>query len=356
MRKDFYRNVLYQKLNFMNYNRKQMCYKLLRCSLNRSIIVVSLLCAIVIGFFSSMILMKRNYDSLITLANATFPDTFWHIKDSYPLPKQKRVLKYDSSFLKNSSALFTICARNVAKFLPTFRHNVEQITAVFRDYRILVGELDSSDDTLVLIQNWGAEDRKVFLQLYGTLSQVSLLSRSERIAFCRNELLKTARNKKWLLQARYLLVMDVDINANSIFNTENFLSNFEYDMDSWAVMTASQTLMYYDVSALRSTGADYDYWTVVKRHHHVDIATKIYVTVHMQPIPRYFGLIRVKSAFGGFAIYQTRYLNDCWYRGSEDSNREMSEHLSFHLCIRNNGGNIFINPKFQNADGLTHQH
>ena len=352
MTRVFYENGPYQELSCMHYNRRNRSCRLRKCPLNRPTMIVNVLCAMVVALVMSFILMKRSYDSLLTLANSSFPDTFWHMKDSYPLPRPQPVLNLNSSILKNSSAIFTICARDVAKFLPKLRRNVERIAAVFRDYRILVGESDSSDNTVVLVQKWAVENRKVLLHTYGNLSKAYLLSRTERIAFCRNQLLKTARDKNWLFEARYLLVMDADINANNILTIENFLSNFEYDVDSWAAMTASQTLMYYDVWALRSTTANYDCWAMVRQHYHVDIATKIYVAVHMQPIPRDFGLIHVQSAFGGFAIYQTRFLNNCWYRGSEGSNRDVCEHLSLHLCITNNGGNIFINPKFQNADGL----
>jgi len=85
---------------------------------------------------------------------------------------------------------------------------------------------------------------------------------------------------------------------------------------------------------------------------HQEIGRKIYINVHMKPIPREFGLIPVRSAFGGFGVYQTVYLNGCYYEAFDQKTKQKCEHVSFHDCIIRNGGKIFINPKFQNADGL----
>jgi hypothetical protein len=119
-------------------------------------------------------------------------------------------------------------------------------------------------------------------------------------------------------------------------------------------MAASQTQTYYDIWALRSIGINYDCWIAADEYLHHDIAEKIFDTVYTRPIPRNFGLIHVYSEFGGFGVYQTHYLNDCWYEGIDELRRARCEHISFHYCIRRNRGSIFINPRFQNSDGQIH--
>jgi hypothetical protein len=302
----------------------------------------------------SLLLVRQDYHELLYLLNNTFPDTFWFINDSHPVPKCIKVSNSSSAFLKDESVVVVACCKDVRKFLPRFRRNVEKIVALFRSYRLVLGESDSSDGTLHFIQKWALESNNVFVISVVNLSATVSFSRTERIASCRNHLLNFTRQKHWLFNSKYLLVMDVDINANSVLTTENFLSNFEYDTNSWAVMTASQTQTYYDIWALRAIGINYDCWNMVNRYKHYDIAKKIYVTVHTRPIPRDFGLFHVYSAFGGFGVYQTRYLNDCWYQGLDESHRDRCEHISFHNCIRKNNGSIFINPRFQNSDGQIH--
>ena len=190
------------------------------------------------------------------------------------------------------------------------------------------------------------------MRTYGNLAATYSTNRAHRIAYCRNDLLQIARRNKWITTAKFLLVMDIDMNANTVLTVESFLTNFEYDIRDWAVMTASQTKLYYDIWAVRSRTLDYDCWKVVDPLQHQDIARKIYINVHMKPIPRYFALISVRSAFGGFGIYQTAYLNNCYYEAFDERSKQKCEHVSFHDCVIRNGGQIFINPKFQNSEGI----
>jgi hypothetical protein len=186
---------------------------------------------------------------------------------------------------------------------------------------------------------------------YGSLKLTYSKNRAHRIAYCRSDLLQNLHKNNLIDKAKFLLVLDIDINANTILTVDNFLTNFEYDTRDWAVMTASQTIFYYDVWAVRSSILDYDCWKVVDPLKYQEIARKFYVYIHAKPIPRDFGLIPVRSAFGGFGVYQTKYLNSCYYEAFDQNNRQKCEHISFHDCIIENGGKIFINPKFQNADG-----
>ncbi|CAF3600360.1 unnamed protein product [Rotaria sp. Silwood1] len=180
------------------------------------------------------------------------------------------------------------------------------------------------------------------------------MQRVDRIAYCRNHLLNTARKNQWISRTQFLLVLDVDINANSILSVNNFLSNFDYNLNEWGAMTASQSMHYYDIWALRSTVVNYDCWKEVSRYpQYSDIAIKIYIEVHTKPIPKDYTLIPVQSAFGGFAVYQTRYLSNCTYDAFDDqSPYGKCEHVSFNECVIRNGGKIFVNPAFQNSDGL----
>jgi hypothetical protein len=254
--------------------------------------------------------------------------------------------------LANDSVIVLACGRDVAEAVPIFRTNLYSILKLFKDYRVLLGESDSKDNTLMSFRHWKDEDSKIYVHTYGNLSTTYSKNRAHRIAYCRNDLLQTVQKNNWINEARFLLVMDIDINANPILTVENFLTNFEYDTRDWAVMTASQTKLYYDVWAVRTHTLNYDCWEVVDPLKYNEIGRKMYVNVHTKPIPREFGLIPVRSAFGGFGVYQTVYLNGCYYEAFDQTIKQKCEHISFHDCVISNGGKIFINPKFQNADGL----
>ena len=309
-----------------------------------------LICVAIISIqFYFLVTMYVNYNSLYSLANSSFPDTFWH--EYYEISKVS--LRRSSNIsLANDSVIVTACGRNVATTLPLFRKNLYEILKLFKDYRIFLGESDSQDSTLKKFRQWQNEDRKVNVHTYGKLIATYSENRAHRIAFCRNNLLRTVRENGWINQAKYLLVMDIDINANSVLTVDNFLTNFDYDTRDWTVMTASQTKRYYDIWAVRSQTLNYDCWDIIAPLKDQEIARERYIYVHMKPIPRDFGLIPVRSAFGGFGVYQTMYLNNCYYEAFDQTIQQKCEHVSFHECIGRNGGKIFINPKFQNADGL----
>ena len=305
--------------------------------------------AIIIVQCISSVRIALNYKELYSIANSPFPDTFWHV---YYSKQRTSIPRTSSVSLVNESVLVLACARDVAKVVPTFRRNLYSILKLFKDYHVLLGESDSKDDTLMSLRHWKDADSKVHVYTYGRLSVTYSKVRAHRIAFCRNNLLETARGSIWIDKAKYLLVMDIGINANSILTVDNFLTNFQYDTRDWAVMTATQTKVYYDIWSVRCSTLNFHCLRALKRNKYQQIVQKICLHVHMKPIPRDFGLIPVRSAFGGFAIYQTIYLNNCTYEVSNKNNMEKSEHISFHNCVIKNGGKIFINPKFQNGDGL----
>ena len=329
-----------QRYFYKRINKQSLCRV---CRLYWAYLVISVQ-------FCLLIRLYLNYDDLYRISNATAPETFWHIhyyNDRGFLPHRMK----SPISLSNDSVVVMACGRNVENTLPGFQDNLYRLISLFKTYRILLGESDSKDNTLVYMQKWKRKDRHVFLYSYGNLTDTYSKYRTHRITFCRNSLLQKARENHWLDESNYLLVMDIDINSQAILTVKNFLSNFFYDPNEWAVMTASQTLQYYDVWALRTTTIDYDCWELVESFKHRQIAIEKYVNIHMKPIPIDFGLIPVRSAFGGFAIYQTKYLNNCIYDGIGHSFKETCEHITFHRCIVENGGKFFINPQFQNSNG-----
>ncbi|CAF1187573.1 unnamed protein product [Adineta ricciae] len=304
-------------------------------------------------FLQSLLIihLQRKYDALYSLATIPHIDTFWHSNNdaSIIVPRKRTQVKFDRSFI-----IVTACARDVAKFLPEFRRNIEDIVSIFEDYRVLIGESDSKDATREYLTKWSVKNPKIQQYTYGNLTRTFSTRRTDRIAYCRNHLLTTAREKQWITRAQFLLVVDIDVNGNSILSSDKFLTNFHYDLNQWGAMTASQTHLYYDIWALRSSIVDYDCWKAVSKYpRNSDIAHKIFIDVHRKPIPKDHPLIPVQSAFGGFAVYQTRYLQDCRYDSFDaEFSYGKCEHVIFNECVSRNGGKIFVNPAFQNSDGL----
>jgi hypothetical protein len=299
---------------------------------------------------------KSSHDDaeLLKLLNGDLPQTFWYKQSIENLPKRVKTIEESLKFIGERSVLLMACCRNNLAQLTGFRRNAEILTALFKSRRILIGESFSTDATLSFLEAWAQESNYVFAIQILNKTEIHQGTRTERIASCRNHLLEIARTQYALSTFDFVLIMDPDVNANDTLTVRNFVSNFQYDLSSWAVMTASQTQRYYDIWALRGREVNYDCWEEVKKYSHASIAEKIFISVHRKPIPYKFGLVEVDSAFGGFAIYQPKFFRSCLFVGSTTKTPEICEHISFNNCIRKNGGRIFINSRFQNFDGLIH--
>ncbi|CAF0863377.1 unnamed protein product [Adineta steineri] len=319
-------------------------------------------------------------------------EPFWKdnrtIHDKILLP----TISIENVNLSNATIVIAACCRNVRKNLGVFQKHIRSITAFFHDYRIYLGESDSHDETLSLLYDWQKSDAdhvrvhtKGHQRWYG-------LSRTNRIASCRNTLLQQAREElssfdyylvidvdvgactnriascrnTLLQQAReelssfdYYLVIDVDVGACTSFDVKDFLSNFIYPDSSWLAMTATQRSEYYDIWALRIESIiPYDCWQLINEltSFFIDNSylTERLVNIHQKPIPRNISLIQVESAFGGAAIYNAKYLHkDCSYIGKYEGywwwSSSQCEHVPFHRCIQQYAQEqkIYINPQFQ---------
>ena len=114
---------------------------------------------------------------------------------------------------------------------------------------------------------------------------------------------------------------------------------------------ANQKDNYYDMFALKT----FDEWMPIdlEKCRHIDKKPENYcLTDRYKNIPQTDKPIEVISCFGGTAIYKRKYLDNCNYglgfqmNGNEKI--EYCEHVDFNKGVTNNGGKIYINPKFIN--------
>lgn len=233
---------------------------------------------------------------------------------------------------KNKKVIFAGIVRDNAPELPRVIRYIENSAKLFKDYRIVIFENDSSDGTDQILLEWARDNPKVKI-----LQESWKNKKRPNIGF-----LATARNK-------YL----EEITHNPLYKDFDIIAVIDMDMDlGWSnndiALTFSKIHQWdavcangvfdkgktWDVFAFRNEEFPYgpneveNYW-----HKTVYEAHKIY--------PKNSDLMPVYSCFGGLAFYKKNIIKNCQYF----SDRGDCEHVSFHQCLREkNNAAIYMNP------------
>jgi hypothetical protein len=174
--------------------------------------------------------------------------------------------------------------------------------------------------------------------------------RTQELAKARNKYLEIFRRLCIKNDIEYLVVCDLNNLNNKL--TKNAIQSC-WENRNWAAVTANQAGPYYDVWALRHKyWNNYDCWEryeeLKKLYNKSRLALWESVYSRMINIPSNSNWIKVDSAFGGIAVYKTKYINGCKYVGITSKGKQVCEHVSFNEGIIKNNGSIYINPKLIN--------
>ena len=239
-----------------------------------------------------------------------------------------------ANYKLDSTVAIVGTARNVELFVPMTIKKMEMVLSLFQSGKIIIYENDSKDNTLTMLQKWAKRNNNVQL-----ISEKNIVGkRTHRLAYARNLLMRRALE----LGHDYVVVMDMD-DKNRSLRRRPFLTSFQYKDLEWAMMAANQKRKYYDVWALRT----YDNWLTFDWMQCAKIVGSMdfCLTLRSRHVPETAQPILVQSAFGGVAVYKSRYLRNASYYGGEGE-AEVCEHVAFNNDIRSkNNGRLYINPK-----------
>jgi len=283
--------------------------------------------------------------------------------------------------------------KNVEPFLSVTVSSMENIGKLFSDYKIIIYENNSTDNTPLILQQWARRNPRVFVTCEN-LSENELLEISSTRTFdnkpCRMELIARARNivlKEALLPKyddyKYLIMIDMDFltpcDLNGIVDSLR-------KKEEWDAICAN---------GIDSKGLTYDRYAF--RASDAPLGPELlgeswWKELHKTPIKLVKkGLYPVYSAFGGMAIYKRKSIKGCQYSGvvtpelanvilkiiekeknhsqvnqylnmTKDKTAEVKlqfvansgyfgpavccEHVTFHAAMTLNGhGKIFVNPR-----------
>jgi len=232
---------------------------------------------------------------------------------------------------------------------------LRHITALFKDFRIIIYENDSKDNTKIILKNWNSTNPdKIHISINNIDSTKTIPSaktnssvnpffsyiRINKMATLRNMYMEYIEQQGW--NADYLIVVDLDVSQLYLGPIlTSFRTEREWDAVCAFGYSTSPKLRkrYHDTYALTEWGSEKEPQTeaIIKRN--ADKYGKLCSTNDW---------IRIASGFGGLAIYKFEAVKGLRYKVFENANKRVEvkcEHFSLYRQMNERGYNHFyINP------------
>lgn len=226
--------------------------------------------------------------------------------------------------------------KDIEPAVPNTIQSIQELGKQFQDYRVLIYENNSKDQTKNLMQKWAEKnDRVIFIS--ETLSEKELISpihkrkmrRTEAIARARNQVMDHVRSSCY---DDYKYVIWADLDFLDPWDVENIVDSILNSQQEWDAIFANGM---YDLFAYRDEefpiGAELmgeEYWSAIDR-----------ISVHLDPS----SWKKVYSAFGGLGIYKRDAIKDFRYSGFVT--RDLEKTITKWLAKAND--NTFLYRKYQ---------
>lgn len=217
-----------------------------------------------------------------------------------------------------------IC-RNIEKAIPNTLQSIQELGSRFLDYRVIIYENNSTDQTKSLLLEWAkTEPRAIFIAEQLSCRQfikescMKIKNRYEKIARARNIVLDVAMKPAY---DDFKYVVWADLDFLEPWDVESIVETILHPQQEWDAVLSYGA---YDLFALRSPewpigfeliGAHY--WT------HLDELRQQFILDPNDPWKK------VYSAFGGVGVYKRESMRGCRYSAvvTQDLERAITEWL-----------------------------
>jgi glycosyltransferase involved in cell wall biosynthesis len=254
---------------------------------------------------------------------------------------------------KNYNILIGVITKNNEKYLTNLFNTIQQYINLFADYKIFFVDGYSTDNTENIIKNWCINDpekRKFFLQP----TKFNFCQRGQSLCEARNYIIDLFR--PFFNEKNLLLLLDSDSPNSCPFEEEGFLQIFKNPPDdNWVGIFPNQQKIYYDIFALRDIPNNIridsvplcieNYQIEARQTGNWDCNIK-----YNKPHSREIKWWKVYSAFGGAALYKTKFIDfNAKYTPDEIVDLlgiiPTCEHISFNKHLTNYGS-LYINTNW----------
>ncbi|UIY31434.1 hypothetical protein LZK73_30585 (plasmid) [Neorhizobium galegae] len=261
------------------------------------------------------------------------------------------------------SAFIVGAARDCEEGLVQTLPRLSRLQQSFTRTKFFIVTNDSEDCTEKVLRQWAEATHDAHIQNVDGLA-ANVAKRTPRLAVARNLYVTALRDDLQRgIRHDLLVVLDLDgVNANLVEEPE--LSNaINSAPDDWAGLFANQRDWYYDIWALRHPFMVPDRLlersarggaSEIQQKKKIKVAIEEFVTGRQKKISPDDKPIPVQSAFGGFGIYRTEFLQQSLYLGLDSQGEEVCEHVALNESIGRQGGKLYIAPRLLNDTPLEH--
>ena len=236
------------------------------------------------------------------------------ISDTFVNLNYENILK-GKAILKTKKIVICGLMRDCAPNISFIQEYINKLSVVCADYKVLIVENDSTDDTRKLLLEWSKQNDKVIilgcginkdeckLNLYKTQGHEANNERIKKMADLRNIYIDYI--SKNLSTYDYMFVMDMDLYGSWYLDglmSSIALLEVDNNLDALAAFGLSiKSDNYYDPFALRFKDMKNNFETIEEKYEWDD---KIFSIKSKEWLSKYKNLLPVKSAFGGLCIYK----------------------------------------------------
>ena len=234
-------------------------------------------------------------------------------------------------------------ARNVGHLLATVTKHIAETGRMFADYRTLIFENDSRDDTVAVLQQWHAQDvsrnwfsSQQLQRADWTTTRSASQHRTQDMADYRNMCWERFEACRGDFEPDVVLLFDLDIYGWSYEGLVHTLGHWE-EFDGMfanglkARLIAGDRSRYFQYDSFAWRQGQY----AMLNNNHSQHTSVINRTVPARGTP----LIPVLSAFGGLGVYPAAVYRKARYSGED------CEHVIFHRRLHEAGHRrMFVNP------------
>jgi hypothetical protein len=306
----------------------------------------------IVGNYWKMQMMFNN-----TILSLYTPFEHFDMKDDMSFHNTKKIMDVGEKICQTKKIVICSMVRDVGRRITDIKKKVERCGEMFLDYRVLIVENDSKDDTRERLLEWSKNNNRVSIlgcgknvercsmNLKKTEGHNVTRGRIQKMVTLRNVYLDEIKKDPTYKDFDYCFMWDLDligtVYLDGIAHSIYLLNLPTYQdvecMCSYGIYKLNSVYVYYDTYAHLDVGEKFH----LKNQRLDNIRKRYDIKYSLGDTPK-----RCDSCFSGFAIYRMKNLlkDEVRYDMTPTNNDNEDDVECEHTRLCKHFKNVYINP------------